>query len=568
MESSNSWKFSELKFPKPDIRSFTDLNDDMIRRIKDADSGDDVLEVIFEHNELLRRSNDLLEVSLIKQSMDTTSEKYEEERRWVYEHLPLFDKATVEFNAAIYDSQFREYVREKLGTMYFNKMDIERKNYCEANIPLIQREAELKDEYQKLMATCRVELEGESRNFLELQRLFAHENRDVRKKAFKAFSDFMSDNEEKLEAIFDELVKVRTEIGRNLGYENYLPVAYLNRGRVSYGPEDVANFRKQVLEEIVPLCSKLYDDQAKRLGINDIMAYDEAIIFSDGNAKPAGDADYMMKQVINMFHDMSPETGEFIDFMVAHELMDTEIRPGKAAREYSTILMSRKAPFVFSFFDGSPKSLKNFLGAMGHAFATYRSSRKQPIKEYYSSSADIMEIHVMSMTQFSNRYADRFFGDDAKKYEYYNLHDLMTFIPFGVAVDEFQHICYEKPNLTPKERSLEWRKLEEKYMPWRKYDEDDEFMARGGYWYHKHHIFLYPLYYIEYPIATVNAMEMFRKYQEHPEIAWQEYLTLADIGGSEDYLETLRLANITPVFNDGAVAKAIGYVKNVLNDEA
>ena len=177
-----------------------------------------------------------------------------------------------------------------------------------------------------------------------------------------------------------------------------------------------------------------------------------------------------------------------------------------------------------------------------------------------------MEIHVMSMTQFSNEYAERFFGEDAGKYEGYNLHDLMTFIPFGVAVDEFQHICYANPDMTPKERNLAWRELEKKYMPWRKYDADDEFMENGGYWYHKQHIFLYPLYYIEYCLATVNAMEMNRKYVTHPARAWKEFLAITDIGGSRSYLDILKLANLTPAYEDGAVEKSISYVKDVLEE--
>lgn len=562
--NSSPWKFSDLKFPKPDLRAFVDLTKDSIERIKEAQDGDEVLEVIFEYNELHRKSNDLLEVSFIKQSMDTTNPEYEEMRQWVYENLPLFDKATIEFNEAVYDSPFKEYVEEKLGSMYFTKIDVAKKTFCEANIPLVKREAELADEYQRLIATCQIEIAGEPRNFLALQRLFAHEDRNVRREAFKAFSDFMKENEEKLEKIWEGLIQVRNEMGRNLGHENYLPVAYLKRGRIDYGPDEVANFRKQVVEEIVPLCNKLYEAQAKRLGLDDVMAYDELICFPDGNARPMGDEAYMINQIVSMFQDMSPETEEFIGFMMDHELMDLEHRPGKAAREYSTIIYSRKAPFLFAFFDGSAKGVKNLLGEFGHAFATYRASRKQPIDAYFSSTADIMEIHVMSMTQFSNRYAKNFFGNDAEKYEFYNLQDLVTFIPFGVAVDEFQHICYEHPELTPEERNHEWRKLEEKYMPWRKYDAEDEFMAKGGYWYHKQHIFLYPLYYIEYSLATVNALEMYRKYIERPETAWKEYLALTDIGGSKGYFDTLKAANLEPAFNDGAVARSIAYVKRVL----
>lgn len=561
---SSTWKFKDLEFPKPDLQSYEDMNKDYIRRIEDATDGNDVLEIIFEHSELSRRYKDLLEISFIRQSMDTTDEEVQEQRRWVYEHMPFFDKATVDFNETVYNSRFRDFIEEKLGPMFFVKMDLEKKVFCEDNISLNQKEAELADEYQRLMASYQVEIEGETRNFLTLQKLFSHEDREVRRKAFKYFSDFMAQNEKRLEEIWDELIKIRTQIGKNLGYENYLPVAYLKRGRLDYGNEEVANFRKQVLEEIVPFCSRLYEAQRRRLGLDQIMAYDEDIMFPDGNANPAGDRDYMMETLIDMMDDLSPETSEFINFMVDHELMDCDIRPGKAAREYATMILSKKAPFIFSFFDGSAKALKNLVGELGHSFATYRSSRKQPIDSYYYSSADIMEIHVMSMTQFSNRYAEDFFEDDADKYQFFNLQDLMTFIPFGTAVDEFQHICYENPDLTPEERNTEWHKLEEKYMPWRKYDEDDEFMARGGYWYHKPHIFLYPLYYIEYCFATVNSMEMYKKYIARPGTAWQEYLDLTDMGGSKSYTKTLALANLTPPYKDGAVAKSTSYVKGVL----
>ena len=560
------WTFNELKFPKPDLHSFEEMYKDAVVRINNAKDGGDVLEVIFESNELSRRSRDLLEVALIRQSQDTTNEKYDEEAKWVNKNLPFFSKATVAFNEAVYNSPFKDYIEEKLGPMYFIKSEIEKKIFCEENIPLIEREAELCAEYQKIIATCNEEVKGEKYRFLALQKLFANENREVRKDAFTAFSTFLKSNSERMEEIWDELIQIRNQMGRNLGYDNYLPVAYYKRGRLDYGPEDVANFRKQVLEEIVPFCNKLFEAQAKRLGVDALMAYDENVVFPDGNAKPKGDAEYMMDKIYDMFHDMSSETDEFINFMTEHELIDCENRPGKAAREYSTIIYSRKAPFIFSFFDGSARSLKNLVGSMGHSFSLYRSSRKQPVDLYFTSSADIMELHVMAMTQFSNKYSDWFFGEEASKYDFYNLHDLMTFIPFGVAVDEFQHICYEHPELTPKERNLQWKKLEEKYMPWRKYDEDDDFMNRGGYWFHKQHIFLYPLYYIEYSLATVNAMEMNSRYVQRPTTAWQEYLELADAGGSNGYLDTLKMANLTPLFKDGAVAHSMSYVKEVLEN--
>jgi len=317
------------------------------------------------------------------------------------------------------------------------------------------------------------------------------------------------------------------------------------------------------VSEIVPLCNKLYEAQAKRLGIEKVMAYDENFVFSDGNAKPLGDPEYMMQQVVGVLREMSPETDEFITFLLKHELIDYKPRPEKAFREFYTLLPYHKAPFMFEHFNGGAEDVQSISEGLGHAFASYRASRRQPLAEYYFPTSDIAEINAMSMIQFINKYAERLFGNDAWKYEFANLQYFMTFIPFGVAVDEFQHICYDNPNLTPKERTYEWHKLEEKYMPWRTY-EDDEFMSRGGYWYHRFHIFYVPLYYIEYALATVNAMDMYRKYTERPGIAWKEYLELIDVGGSKGYLDILKQAHLTPAYEDGAVKEAISYVKAFL----
>lgn len=141
--------------------------------------------------------------------------------------------------------------------------------------------------------------------------------------------------------------------------------------------------------------------------------------------------------------------------------------------------------------------------------------------------------------------------------------EAITFVPFGVAVDEFQHICYANPELTPKERTAEWKKLEEKYMPWRKYDADD-FFDRGGFWYHKLHIYLYPFYYINYTLTTMGAMEFKKKNYENHETAWQDYLNLCKCGGSMSYLETLRYANLSNPFEPGSVARAMEVAKQEL----
>ena len=560
------WKFSELEYKRPDVDELVKFFTDTTEAVKNAKSGEEVLSLIMKTEETSKELSTMFTIVNIRHTLDTGDEFYDKENQWLNETYPTIMPYMLAYNAAIEESSYRPFIEEKLGKQYFVEMELQKKTFCEENIPLMQAEAKLTDEYQSIMAQCQVEFMGEKRNLYGLQKFFEDDDREVRKAAFKAYSDFYHDNEKRLEEIWDELIRIRNEMGRNLGYENYIPVGYMNQGRTDYGKEEVASFREQVRRVLVPFCEKLYEAQAKRLGYDKIYAFDEKKVFPDGNAHPIGDDDFMISEAQKMYHELSPETAEFIDFMIDHELLDLKNKPGKASTGYMTLLPSLSAPFVFSCFNGTIFDMQVLTHELGHAFAGYRACRKQPVETYFFSSTDIAEIHSMSMEQFTYGYAERFFGSDADKYRFAHLQEAMTFVPFGVAVDEFQHICYEHPELTPKERTYEWHKLEEKYMPWRTYD-NDEFMERGGYWYHKLHIYLYPFYYINYTLTTMGAMEFKKKYAEDPENAWKDYLALTDVGGSKSYLEILKCANLSVPFEEGAVERACGYAMDILEKE-
>ena len=561
-----NWKFSELTYERPDVEEIVRVLRETTRKVKEAKSGEELLALIMEQEEWSRRLNEQLVIVNIRHTLDTADEFYEKENDWVGETVPTIMPDSLALSDAIAESPFRGYIAEKLGKQYFTEIDLQKKSFCPENIPLMQAEHKLTDEYQKIMASCQVEFMGEKRNLYGLQKFFEHEDREVRRQAFKAYSDFYHGHETRLEEIWGELIRIRNEMGRNLGFENFIPVGYMQQGRTDYGQEEVAAFREQVRKELVPFCEKLYKAQAKRLGLDKVYAFDEKMIFPDGNAVPAGDDDFMIRTAREMYHDLSPETAEFIDFMIGHEMMDLKNKPGKASTGYCTILPSRKAPFVFSCFNQTIFDMQVLTHELGHAFAAYRASRIQPVENYFFSSTDIDEIHSMSMEQFAYPYAERFFGADADKFRFAHLQEALTFVPFGVAVDEFQHICYAHPELSPKERTYEWHKLEEKYMPWRTY-QDDEFMERGGYWYHKLHIYLYPFYYINYTLTTIGAMEFKKKYAEDKEAAWKDYLALTDVGGSQSYLEILKLAHLAVPFEEGAVSRACTYAMNILDEQ-
>ncbi len=557
------FKFSTLEYKRPDFEEMAAFAAETKERIGKAGTYAELKEALFAFDEKSMDFSTDATIASIRHTLDTTDAFYEKENEYIDTTLPTIVPHFLAVNDALRNSPFSADFEREYGRQFFAKMELDEKSFCEANIPLMQQEAKLCNEYQKIMAAAEIPFDGKTLNLYGVQKYFEHEDREVRRGAVRAYAAFYHKNEPRLEEIWDELIAIRNEMGRNLGYENYIPVAYMKQGRTDYGQKEVESFREQVRAVIVPLCQKLYEAQAKRLGVEDFAFYDEKRIFPDGNAVPSGDDDFMVGEAAKMYHEMSPETGEFIDFMIEHELMDLKNKPGKASTGYMTDLRRYKAPFVFSCFNQTIFDMQVLSHELGHAFAGYMAMRSQPLSDYYMESTDIAEIHSMSMEQFAYPYAERFFGDQADKFRFAHLQEAITFVPFGVAVDEFQHICYANPDLTPRERTLEWKKLEEKYMPWRTYEPDD-FFDRGGYWYHKLHIYLYPMYYINYTLTTMGAMEFKKKAREDHDSAWADYLNLCKCGGSMSYLETLRYANISNPFEQGSVARAVGVARDEL----
>jgi M3 family oligoendopeptidase len=559
----NDFTFDTIAYVRPDYEQMKKVWEEAAESIRTAKSYEDVKAVMQKEEETSTHLMTMSYICYIRNTLDTTDAFYEQELAYNQNTYPTIMEAGIAYQKALLESPFAKDLEAEYGKELLVSAQRSVDSFNPKLVPFMQKESALTTRYQKLMATAQIPFQGKVYNLYGIQKFFEHPDRNVRKAAFAAYSGFYHENEPEMEEILDQLVRVRNEMGQALGYENFIPLGYQQQGRSDYGQKEVEAFREQVREEIVPLCEKLYLAQAKRIGVQEIKAFDEKFIFPDGNAEPAGDDDYMIEQARIMYHDMSPETGEFIDFMIDHKLMDLKNKANKASTGYMMSLPEYKAPYVFSCFNHTIFDMQVLSHELGHAFAGYQAMRHQPITAYYSESTDIAEIHSMSMEQFAYPYAEQFFGKDADKFRFAHLQEAITFVPFGVAVDEFQHIMYANPDLTPKERTYEWHKLEEKYMPWRKY-EDDEFMDRGGYWYHKLHIFLYPFYYINYTLTTMGAMEFKKRYEEDRDTAWKDYLNLCNAGGSKSYLELLKVANLSVPFEKGSVKKAISYAKEIL----
>lgn len=558
--------FGELEYERPDFEALKAFYASLNERVTNAKTYAEVKACMQEEEAYSAHVSTMFTIASVRHTVDTSDKFYEEEDKYINMQYPEAMPYMQAFSLALLNSPFKKEIDEEYGEFFLKSVKLGVDSFSEKNIGLMQEENELVDRYQKIMASCKISFQGEECNLYGIKKYFSSPDRSVRKAAWKKYSEFFASNEKEMGDIFDKLVKIRNQMGVNMGFKNFVPLGYMQQGRMDYDEEMVASFRKQVEETLVPFCSRLYEAQAKRIGVDEVMCYDEEFIFADGNAAPVGDRPYLVGQAKKMYHDMSRETGEFIDFMLDHELMDLDNKPNKASTGYMTYLPDYKAPFVFSCFNGTTGDVDVLTHEMGHAFAGYMAMRTQPLMAEWSESTDIAEIHSMSMEQFAYPYAELFFGDKADKYRFQHLQEAITFVPFGVAVDEFQHIVYKNPGLTPEERTAEWHKLERKYMPWRKYD-GDTFFEKGGWWYHKIHIFHYPFYYINYTLTTMGAMEFKKKLAEDKESCWKDYMTLCKVGGSLGYLDTLRAARLSIPFETGSVKKATGYAMELLEKQ-
>ena len=559
--------FENIRYERPDFEALKRFYEDLNARVSVAQSYAEVRACIFAEEEYSSHFNTMATIATIRHTVDTADAFYEAEEEYINQQYPEAMPYMQGFNLALLNSPFKAEIDKEFGAQFLKSVKLGADSFCEKNIPLMQEENELTNRYQKLTAACKIEFDGQEHNLYGILKYFSAPDREIRKAAAKKYAEFFEKNDKELGEIFDRLVKIRNQMGVNMGFKNFIPLGYMQQGRMDYDEKDVAAFRGQVLEELVPFCQKLYEAQAKRIGVEKIRFYDEQCIFNDGNAVPIGDREYLVEHARKMYRDMSKETGEFIDFMVEHELMDLDNKPNKAATGYMTTLNDYKAPFVYSCFNGTTGDVDVLTHEMGHAFAGYMAMRTQPLQALWSEPTDIAEIHSMSMEQFAYPYAELFFGDKAELYRFQHLQEALTFVPFGVAVDEFQHIVYENPDMTAEERTAAWSALEKKYMPWRDYGDENPFFEKGGWWYHKLHIYHYPFYYINYTLTTMGALEFKKKLAEDKASCWEDYMTLCKVGGSLGYLDTLKAANLAVPFEKGGVKRAVSYAIKILESK-
>ena len=556
-------KFNEYEYIRPDYDKVKEKYLNLINDFKNSTTADEQYSYLKRINALSNEVETMSQLVCIRNSINTADEFYDKEKDYMDMTSPKFYGLRVEFYKQLLNSKFKEELKEKIHPQLITLAEMEIKTFSDEAVPLMQEENKLISEYDKLISSAKIEYDGKLLNLSQMQPYMESKDRRIRKEAHEKRSSFFKENEATFDLIYDKLVKIRHQIALKLGFNNFTQLGYLRMGRSDYNSEDVRNFREHVLDYIVPITNELRERQAKRIGVDEFKYYDIPLNFMSGNPAPKGNKEWIMERAKKMYEELSPETHEFINIMIDKNLFDLETKPNKQAGGYCTFLHDYKVPFIFANFNGTQDDVTVVTHEAGHAFQTYQS-RHFDAPEYSFPTSEAAEIHSMSMEFFTWPWMESFFEKDIEKFKFFHLADSLCFIPYGVTVDEFQHIVYESPNMTPDERKKAWRDIEKKYTPYKDYD-DNELLNKGTFWFRQGHIFASPFYYIDYTLALICSYQFWLRFKNNRKEAWEDYLKICKLGGSQSFLEILKAGNLESPFEEVTINSVASKIKEYLN---
>lgn len=545
-------KFSEMPYVRPDMDKVKTELSACAEKIRTADSVEAQIAAFDEASELSKDLMTTSSIAYVRNTINTADEFYDAEREFFDQAGPELEESLQAINIALLDSPYRKELEAHYGSLLFKNLEISRRSFKPELIPLMQEASKLEARYQKLYAGLTVEFDGQTMPLPMLGKYKESPDRAVRRAAFEAEGKVFDANREELDEIYDKLVKNRNAQGRMLGYDNYIQLGYDRLGRNCYGAKELQEFRDQIAMDLVPIIAEVKEAQRKRIGVDRLCIYDDKFRFPDGNAKPEGTAEEILTAGKAMYQDLSPETKEFIEAMFDGGMFDVLSRDGKAPGGYCTSFPTYKMPFIFSNFNGTSDDVDVLTHEAGHAFAFYRAMHSDIDPNLQEPTIEACECHSMSMEFLTQDYHKNFFGKNTAKYELAHCEDSLDFIPYGCMIDEFQHRMYENENLTPAERNAVWEELEHKYRPWLDMD-NLPFYGRYSHWQWKLHVYLHPLYYIDYCMAQTVAFQLWTLSLKDKDAAWKKYLAFVDAAGTKTFAELCHSAGLRVPYEQGTI---------------
>ncbi|MBX6312931.1 MAG: M3 family oligoendopeptidase [Isosphaeraceae bacterium] len=435
--------------------------------------------------------------------------------------------------------------------------------YREANIPRETELAELEQQYQKIVGAMMVTFRGQEYTPAQMAPFLEEPDRALRQEAWELVAARRLADRDKLDDLFDRMKALRVAIAREAGFASYTDYAYRLRERFDYGVEDAIRFQDAIERVVVPLARELQEQRRMALGVETLRPWDLAVDpLGRPPLRPFINAEELAEGCAAIFHDVDPELGSQFTYLRAHGLLDLANRKGKAPGGYQTTLEEDRLPFIFMNAVGIDGDLRTLLHEGGHAFHAL-AARGEPLAAYREAPIEFCEVASMSMELLGARNTTRFYNSaDADRSYRQLLEGIVLILPWIATVDAFQHWIYAHPDHSRAERRQAWSALLDRFggiVDWSGYEE-----ARESSWHRQLHIFLYPFYYIEYGIAQLGALQVWRRAREDRAAAVRAYRRGLALGGSRPLPELFEAAGIRFDFREETLRPLIEALREEL----
>jgi M3 family oligoendopeptidase len=523
------------------------------------------LAVFNEWDALRRRLASWEALTKLRFDQDTKNAERKAARESLDELSPKLTALEIEMQRLLLTSPHRKDLEERLGSHLFALWNADITAFTPAIEADLTEESHLEAQYTELLAGADLEIEGKRVNLAGIEPYSQSPDRAVRHRAQQVRSGFFAAHAAELDQIYDKLVSLRHAMARKLGFDNFIDLGYRRMHRLDYDQTDVERYRDQVVHHIVPIAHDIVRRRAGALGLQEPAFWDEAISSPLGNPAPKGDHDWIVARGRHALASVHPEIGAFYAMMIDRQLVDLKNRDGKAGGGYCTSFPDYGVPYVFANFNGTHGDVHVLVHEMGHAFQDWKS-KTLPAFDYLTPTYESAEIHSMSIEYLASPFMEQFFGEDAERFRHLQLEDAMLFLPYGVAVDHFQHLVYAKPEANSADRHRMWQQMEARYLPWRRYG-DLAYWAKGGMWQCKEHVYHMPFYYIDYTLALCCALQFWVRSREDYGSAVADYVALCARGGEAPFKDLVRSANLTSPFDNGALARVAAEASAALARE-
>ena len=443
--------------------------------------------------------------------------------------------------------------------------------FRKANIPLGVRQTELVTKAQTINGAMTVEFEGQEMTFPQMSKYLESNDRSQRQAAWMAMSARRMEDSERLSDIFDELITIRHQMATNAGFESYTQYMFRAMHRFDYTIEDCLEFHDSVESVCMPILKKINEERCDGLGIGELSPWDVNEKGGSGPdihgrepLRPFETVDEMVEKLSVMFHEISSDLGGKFDKLVEMDTLDLETRKGKAPGGYQYYLEKSRVPFIFMNAAGLQGDLETMIHEAGHAFHSLYCGHLELIDER-DYPIEFAEVASMSMELLTQPWWDKFYeSEEADRARRAHLEGVIFLLPWIATIDSFQHWIYANPGHSKEERAEVWLSIRDKFgsdMDWTGHTDFRELS-----WQQQGHLFGVPFYYIEYGIAQLGSLQLWKTQMGDPQKALDDYANAMSLGNTRTLPELFSAADLELGFNEGHFMSLMGTVETALSE--